>query len=524
MTKPRSNSMKLLLLPIVVLFSAQLFAADEAAATPAPTRVRSDLMQRSRTIGGEKGNVFAIIREDGALLTGFAFHVGNYEGNTVIQAVQPIFTIAERKVRGPMLGTPIGPEIAVEAREGYAVGGLTGKGGHVIDGIEVNFMRIKDGRTALDPADTYASDWTGGAGGEAETRIGGDGRPIIGIFGQAGVNFDALGVVQALPAFFDPAAREAAPTAPPPRGPAGTRLKRAYDLALREELEQTNTRQMAARTAYLLALDRYAAKLRSPADDEILAGVEAMRAHLLGSLAIGMSVPATAPAAWRELHRAFIAELDKTRLERETNIERPFSNYLAQLQAEIVRLEKAGDAAAADELRASFRAYPADALARGGVERTAIAGHQSGTPFFDLGEKGALLVGFEYREGQMDGRIIGMIQPIYRLRDITSVGARYGESRRQAIRIEAGEGYAVGAINVKNGDRVDGFEIVFMRVKAGGAALDKTDTYKSDWCGGTKGGGPRTLGGDGRPVVGICGRSGAEIDGLGLVQKARPPQ
>ena len=488
-------------------------------ATPAPARVHSDLVQRSRTIGGDKGNVFAIIRENGALLTGFAFHVGEYEGNKVVQGIQPIFTTVEGKVRGPMLGTPVGLEIAVEAREGYAVAGLTGKGGHVLDGLEVSFMRIKDSRIALDPADSYASDWIGGPGGEAEAQLGGDGRPVVGIFGRAGVNLDALGVVQAPPMFFDSAAREAVPAAPP-RGPAGIRLKRAYDLALREELEQTNTRRMAARTAYLSAMDHYAAQLRSPADDETLIALDTMREHLRGHEAIGMSLPENAPAAWRNLHRAFIAELDKTRLEREANIERPLSSYLAQLRAGIERLEKGGDDAAADELRASFRAHPADALTRSGVERTPIAGNQSGTPFFDLGEKSALLVGFEYSSGQK----IGWIRPVYRTKDDSSAGDRYGGNRNEAIRIEAGEGYAVGAINVKNGDYVDGFEIVFMRVKAGGATLDKTDTYKSEWCGGTGGGGPRTLGGDGRPVVGICGRSGADVTGLGLVQKARPPQ
>jgi hypothetical protein len=514
--------MKLLLLAIVVLFSAKLFAADEAATPVPPARVRADLMQRSRTIGGTKGHVFAIVREDGALLTGFAFHVGNYEGNTVVQAVQPIFTTAEGKVRGPMLGTPVGAEIAVEAREGYAVAGVAGRGGHVLDGLEVRFMRIKFRRAApdpaLDPADAYASDWIGGLGGDPETLIGGDGRPVVGIFGQASVNFEALGVVQAQPAFFDPAARATAPAGEPSRGSASIRLRRAYELALREELEQTNARRLGARAAYLVALDRYAAQ---PHNDETATALDSMRAHLRGHEAIGMSLPATAPAAWRELHRAFIAELDKARLERESNIERPLSTYLAQLRAELVRLEKAGDSAAADELRASFRAHPADALTRGGVELTAIAGHQSGTLFLDLGEKGALLVGFEYRVSNGNGRIIGMIQPVYRTKDGTSVGESYGESRGEAVRIEAGEGYAVGAINVKNGDRVDGFEIVFMRVKAGGASLDKTDTYKSDWCGGTGGGGPRTLGGDGRPVIGICGRFGAEIDGIGLVQKAQ---
>ena len=46
---------------------------------------------------------------------------------------------------------------------------------------------------------------------------------------------------------------------------------------------------------------------------------------------------------------------------------------------------------------------------------------------------------------------------------------------------------------------------------------DPDDGYLSPWFGGRKGGGPRLLGGDGTPVAGIRGRSGADLDAIGLV-------
>ena len=72
----------------------------------------------------------------------------------------------------------------------------------------------------------------------------------------------------------------------------------------------------------------------------------------------------------------------------------------------------------------------------------------------------------------------------------------------------------MGGLKVNSGDRVDGLEIVFMKIKPGG--LDPADAYTSDWVGG-KGGGDTKLG-SGAPVVGIFGGAGKELDSLGLIE------
>jgi hypothetical protein len=48
--------------------------------------------------------------------------------------------------------------------------------------------------------------------------------------------------------------------------------------------------------------------------------------------------------------------------------------------------------------------------------------------------------------------------------------------------------------------------------------LDPSDSYTSDWLGDPRGGGDRSASSDGKPVVGIHGRSnGREVNMLGLV-------
>jgi hypothetical protein len=63
---------------------------------------------------------------------------------------------------------------------------------------------------------------------------------------------------------------------------------------------------------------------------------------------------------------------------------------------------------------------------------------------------------------------------------------------------------------------VDGFKVIFMRV--GKTSLDTNTSYESDWIGGRSGGEEEKLGGDGTPVIGIFGRSGNDLNSLGLIQ------
>jgi hypothetical protein len=54
-------------------------------------------------------------------------------------------------------------------------------------------------------------------------------------------------------------------------------------------------------------------------------------------------------------------------------------------------------------------------------------------------------------------------------------------------------------------------------MRIAGPLLDPRDSYTSKWIAGTNGGEEVTLGGDGASVVGIHGRSGADVDCFGLV-------
>ena len=112
--------------------------------------------------------------------------------------------------------------VHIQARPGYAVGGLTVRSGLNINGLCVTFMKI-DGN-ALDPNQSYVSDWVGDRTGGGEASVDGNGAPVIGVVGsQDDEKATALGLIYATApaAAFDPPApaRPAAPAPmpPPPR-------------------------------------------------------------------------------------------------------------------------------------------------------------------------------------------------------------------------------------------------------------------------------------------------------------------
>lgn len=84
--------------------------------------------------------------------------------------------------------------LRLHAKEGYAIGGIVAKHGNAVDRFKVIFMRIDGAR--LNPNDRYESVWIGGPGGDFETTLGGDGKPIIGIHGRHSSSVESLGLVQ----------------------------------------------------------------------------------------------------------------------------------------------------------------------------------------------------------------------------------------------------------------------------------------------------------------------------------------
>ena len=60
-------------------------------------------------------------------------------------------------------------------------------------------------------------------------------------------------------------------------------------------------------------------------------------------------------------------------------------------------------------------------------------------------------------------------------------------------------------------------KIIFMRINPDGLSLNPQDFYVTDWLGGEGGGKGREISARGRLVVGVTGRTGDVVEGLGLV-------
>ena len=133
-------------------------------------------------------------------------------------------------------------------------------------------------------------------------------------------------------------------------------------------------------------------------------------------------------------------------------------------------------------------------------ELTDIAGNLTKSEAFLVGVVASL------REGY--GKpCIASIQPIYQRHDNgkRSMGQTLGQRFARPTSIAAKHGYAVGAINMRRGLLVNGFELVFM--KKIGSRLDPTDSYKSPWFGDQSGGSSRTSESGGRLIAALQGRA-----------------
>jgi hypothetical protein len=150
---------------------------------------------------------------------------------------------------------------------------------------------------------------------------------------------------------------------------------------------------------------------------------------------------------------------------------------------------------------------------------TLILGGTNQPTFKDAAPQGGVLIGMDVGLGKFANLDLAMaVQPIYQTPNGEARGRKFGTDFSNIVSVKAKPGYAVGAINVKAGLLVNGFEIKFMRIK--GNALDPNDFYMSNWIGDKTGGsGPTLLGGDGKLIVGIVGkRNFRECTGLGLLK------
>lgn len=136
---------------------------------------------------------FSDVGPTGAVLVGVRTSTHVHMGGPKISSLQPIFRSGTRLIEGERHGTVAGPETTTVAKSGYAVGGLRTHTGLGVDGFDVVFMRVKNGR--LIPSDSYNSPWLGDIRGGGPTEVYSQGALPVGLHGQVTKSINALGLV-----------------------------------------------------------------------------------------------------------------------------------------------------------------------------------------------------------------------------------------------------------------------------------------------------------------------------------------
>lgn len=139
---------------------------------------------------------------------------------------------------------------------------------------------------------------------------------------------------------------------------------------------------------------------------------------------------------------------------------------------------------------------------------TELLGGQGGSPFRHVAPKDGLLLGVHYRLGEWDR------QPV--VKSLRGVFAEDAGPQKDEQTVAAPDGYAVGGLIVDADKYVNAVTLVFMRVKSDGT-LDPNDRETNKLIGKSSGRPTRTLAGDGTKVIGLQGRQGLVLDGVGLV-------
>jgi S1-C subfamily serine protease len=126
-----------------------------------------------------------------SLLIGFYLNYNGKAGeDLLISSIRTIALTGGGRSSRSLHGSRVDRQsIRVEAKPGYAVGGLKLKAGSGINGMIVVFMKI-NGRQ-LDPKDSYESEYYGGPGGAWKT-LGMDGSLIIGTYGKVSSDSTSL--------------------------------------------------------------------------------------------------------------------------------------------------------------------------------------------------------------------------------------------------------------------------------------------------------------------------------------------
>ena len=136
----------------------------------------------------------------------------------------------------------------------------------------------------------------------------------------------------------------------------------------------------------------------------------------------------------------------------------------------------------------------------------------------DVPDTGALLAGFEFFEvAARDGAWIRSLRPYFLTREGVVPGKDRGKMEKVTKKILARPGYAVAGLLTLEAKAL---QVVFMKIDPATGRFDPAPAhaYKSTWIGTKTRGTPKQLGGDGRFIIGVYGKTGANCDTIGLVE------
>jgi hypothetical protein len=176
------------------------------------------------------------------------------------------------------------------------------------------------------------------------------------------------------------------------------------------------------------------------------------------------------------------------------------------------RLSHPGAVATRKVVRPNFgRGFSPDAV----LAKSAYVGGPGGRDFELAPNPRQLLRGAHLR---VSSGFLGSIKPVFQGPGGDVEGALAGEGSAKT-EVIGRPGYVVGGIVVRATDRVNAVKLIF--VKVSGNRLVPGDRYETEWFGSRPGGAEVMLGDGATPVLGVYGRIGSWVDGIGLVLQGR---
>ena len=154
-----------------------------------------------------------------------------------------------------------------------------------------------------------------------------------------------------------------------------------------------------------------------------------------------------------------------------------------------------------DELWAATRAKEIEEL-------SPIGGDWGRKDHRELAPSNGILIGFHYTTKKFANfDTMDFLQPIYLTPTGEKLGTGYGKAPPKESppkTVKAKTGFAVASLKVDAGGFLNGFSIMFMRIK--GKGLNPADSFESPWVGGKQDGGRSYNTNDSRPVIGLHGK------------------